>query len=156
MKAVYISLALGVAGGVLGYVAGKYQTEKEVEKLFVRSEATSLTNSVQVLSAIRKGQIQQAAGWLEHLVDTSLITLSPHKEAALAEKDVVVLSSLKLASLYRELYRNEYKAFESESADVAKTIEDALVFGEEYGESTHKNFIDKYLSPNQSLNQDAP
>ncbi|MEE9354150.1 MAG: hypothetical protein V3U75_01030 [Methylococcaceae bacterium] len=156
MKAVYLSIVLGVAGGVFGYMAGKYQTEQDIEMLLVWGEATSLMSSVQVLSAIRKGQFQQATEWLEHSVDTNLITLSPHKEVALAEKDVVVLSSLKLASLYRELYKNEYKAFESESADVARTIEESLGFGEKYGEYTHKYFIDKYLSPNQSLNQNAP
>ncbi len=139
-----------LVGGTGGYVAGKYRTGLVFEKLFVLGEANAMTSRVQVLSAIRKGQSKEAVKWLEYSVDRNLIILGPYKEIALKENNAVILSSLKLASIYRNLYKDIHIEDVGVSTDSERRIKETLAFGNKYGEPTHKDFIETYLNPDSS------
>ncbi len=145
-----IILIIAIGGLLGGYMIGKHRTELEFEKLFYLGEANSLTSRVQALSILRHGQSEKASEVLEHLIDGNLIIMGPYKETALKENNTVILSSLKLASLYREIYSNKDKLADSENIDINKSINETLEFGRKHGEFTHMDFIEQYLNPNKA------
>jgi hypothetical protein len=140
-----------LAGAISGYFLGERKTEEKFEKLFYLGEAKQLTTSVQILSAIHYGDSKEAAKWLEHYVDGNLIVLGPYKEIALKENIPIILSSLKLASIYRDKYKDQRSKVQGENPDINASISETLAFGKQYGEITHKDFVRKCLNPNQVL-----
>ena len=130
-----------------GYYVGNLKTERTFEKLFYLDEANKLTAGVQILSALRFGSQELAIRLLESRADTSLIILEPYKEKAELEKLKPVLASLKLASVYRELYKDEYEVVigKEKYAGMDK-IQKALNYGSKVESSDYENFIKKYLT----------
>ena len=108
-------------------------------------EANKLVASVQTLSVLRSANQELAIRLLESRADTSLIILNSNKEEAELEKQKPVLASLKLALIYRELYKDEYEVmFGKEKIAGADQIQEALSYGLRVEFSDYDNFIKKY------------
>ena len=111
-------------------------------------EANALTSRIQTLSILRQGQTEKASEILENSIDGNLIIMGPYKETALKENNTIFLSSLEVASLYRDIYKNNLAT--SRNRDIEISINETLEFGKKHGELTHKDFIEKYLNPNKA------
>ena len=158
MKAMPLFLIASTAiGAMSGYMVGKYQTESVFEEIYYLGEAIELTTQVQTLSMLRKNDINSATKMLERYVDTKLIVFAGYKETALKDQNTIVLSALKFASLYRDLYDEEYNIIkiENQDEDVSNAIESTLDFGKRHGKIDNKHFVDKYLKTGQSLNEEV-
>lgn len=147
VKYFLILISITLVSSYGGYYVGNLKTERTFEKLFYLDEANKLTVSVQTLSALRFGSQELAIRLLESRADTSLIILERYKEKAELEKLKPVLASLKLASVYRKFYKDEYEAvIGKEKYAGTDQIQKALSYGSKVESSDYENFIKKYLT----------